>query len=401
MFLEELLNDNLWNEYLEDRLSKDFLSKKEKDEIQDFVQNQKYREIVTRLSHHQYSFSIPEKHMISKKHSSKKRVVYTYTYEEMNLLKYISFLLYEYDFLFSKNLYSFRKIIGVRDAVKSIVYTKNLSNMFGYKVDISNYFNSIDKNILLKNLRKDIKDEDLYQVFVDIIDNPYVLQDGDRIEEKKGVIAGNPISAFLANYYLREMDEYFWNEKVFYIRYADDILIFAKTLEEREKYQKKIYGFLENYQLTVNFRKEHYYDKGEAFEFLGFSFHGGLVDLSDNTVYKIKGKIRRSARGIRRWMIKNNAKEEVAIKAMIRKYNKKFFGNDNSELSWKYWYFPTINTSSRLKEIDQYFQQEIRYMVTGKHNKRNFRKVPYQTLKDCHYRSLVHEYYQLMFHMEN
>ena len=43
--------------------------------------------------------------------------------------------------------------------------------MYGYKVDISNYFNSIDKTILLDNLKKDIDDivrnyrvmlEDLY-----------------------------------------------------------------------------------------------------------------------------------------------------------------------------------------------------------------------------------------------
>lgn len=401
MFLEELKDDNLWNTYLEDRLSKEFISKKEKEEIQDFVSNHKYKEIVEQICNHQYSFSIPSKHSISKKHSSKKRIVYTYTYEEMNLLKYISFLLYEYDYLFTKNLYSFRKVIGVRDAVKSIIYTKNIRNMYGYKVDISNYFNSIDKSILLKNLKKDIKDKDLYSFIEDIIDNPYVLYEDKKIEEKKGVIAGNPISAFLANYYLRELDEYFWNENVFYIRYADDIIIFTKSKKDRDKYQKKLYEYLEKYHLSINKKKEHFYEPGEVFEFLGFSFDGGLVDLSENTIYKIKGKIKRSARGIRRWMLKHDAKEEIAIKAMNRKYNKKFYGNENSELSWKYWYFPTINMSKSLKLIDQYYQEEIRYMVTGKHNKRNFKKVPYQTLKNCHYKSLVHEYYLLMFNVEN
>ena len=100
-------------------------------------------------------------------------------------------------------------------------------------------------------------------------------------------------------------------------------------------------------------------------------------------------------------MIKNNAKEDVAIKAMNRKYNKKFFGNDNSELSWKYWYFPTINTSKSLKEIDKYYQEEIRYMITGKHNKRNFKKVPYSLIKDCNYKPLVNEYYKLVLNMKN
>ena len=79
---------------------------------------------------------------------------------------------------------------------------------------------------------------------------------------------------------------------------------------------------------------------------------------------------------------------------MNRKYNRKFFGKqDKTELSWKYWFFPTINTSKSLKIIDNYMQQEQRYIATGKHNKMNFKKVPYLVLKECGYRALVNEYY--------
>ena len=393
MFLDKLKDDELWFSYYQSKIEQDFISDKEKKELEDFVLNKKYQSIVNLLYHHKYHFSIPQKHYINKNHGSKKRIVYTYTKEEMQVLKFIAYLLYEYDYLFSKNLYSFRKVIGVRDAVKSITYTKNIQNMVGYKVDIKNYFNSISKDILLKNLQKDILDQDLYSIISDVIGNDYVFFQDSIIKEQKGVIAGNPISAFLANYYLREIDEYFWKEKVFYIRYADDILIFSNSEEEREKYRKKLYSFLQKYHLDINPKKEHYYEKGEKFEFLGFSFSGKEVDISHNTLYKIKGKIRRSMRGYRRWMLKNGVDSFVTIKAINRKYQKKFFGNDNSELSWRYWYFPTITTSKSLKLIDQYFQEEVRYMITGKHNKKNYQLVPYSVLKDCHYRSLVHEFY--------
>ena len=395
MFIDKLIDDNLWNTYLESKLEKDFISNKEKEEIKEFVSNKKYIDITKKIYKHNYKFSIPNKHMINKNHGSKKRVVYTYTNEEMHILKYIAYLLYEYDYLFNKNLYSFRQVIGVRDTVNSITHTKNIKNMYGYKVDIKNYFNSINKDILLNNLKDDIKDKDLYNLIEDIIDNEYVIYEESTIKEKKGVIAGNPISAFLANYYLREIDNYFWNEKVFYIRYADDIIIFTNTKEERDKYRKNLMDFLSKYKLEVNPKKEHFYDKGEVFEFLGFSFNGKEVDLSDNTIYKIKGKIKRSSRGIRRWMLKKDADYKIAIKAMNRKYNKKFFGNDNSELSWKYWYFPTITTTKSLKLIDNYYQDEIRYIVTGKHNKKNYKKVPYNLLKECNYVPLVNEYYKL------
>ena len=47
-------------------------------------------------------------------------------------------------------------------------------------------------------------------------------------------------------------------------------------------------------------------------------------------------------------------------------------------------------------------QEQQRYIVTGKHNKRNYELVPYQTLKECNYKSLVNEYYnQLLLNVEN
>ena len=84
---------------------------------------------------------------------------------------------------------------------------------------------------------------------------------------------------------------------------------------------------------------------------------------------------------------------------MIRKFNTKFYSCKNSELSWKYWYFPVINTSETLKIVDEYLQQYIRYIYTGKHNKKNYKLVPYSKLKRLGYKSLVHEYY-LFLNME-
>ena len=94
-------------------------------------------------------------------------------------------------------------------------------------------------------MKNDIKDQDLYNLFYQLLSNEYVLFNNELIKEDKGVIAGSPLSAFLANYYLKEIDEYFWNQKVFYVRYADDIIIFANTEEEILKYKETLYNYLE------------------------------------------------------------------------------------------------------------------------------------------------------------
>ena len=399
IMLEKLLNHSLWEDYLKINLDNEYLSKKEKKKLQDFISNKKYLEIASRIISNDYTFSIPKKHIISKISTSKKRIVYTYNEIEMMMFKYITFLLYDYDYLFTPNLYSFRRNTGVKNAIYRLKKDYNLRNMYGYKVDISNYFNSIDPVILLSKL-KDNVDNDLYDLFKLLLLDKRVCFKNEIIEENKGVMAGVPISSFLANFYIKDIDKYFYDNKIKYYRYADDIIMFASSRDELDKNINILYSFFSEYNLNINHDKEYFFSPNERIEFLGFSFDNGVCDLSQNIVNKIKGKIRRSARGYRRYMFKKGLDEKTIIKALIRKYNAKFFGRNNNELSWKYWYFPLINTARSLQIIDNYFQEYLRYIATGRHNKRNYSIVPYQALKELGYRSLVHEYY-LFLNMEN
>ena len=403
MFFEDLVSISKWNEFLDYKLSKDFVSKSEKNSLFDFITNKHYLPICQKIVSGNYEFSIPKKHLISKGHSGKKRVVYTFSDYEMIILKYISYLLYDYDSLFSPNLYSYRKSSGVKEAIRNISTIKNLNNMYGYKVDIKNYFNSINSKILLDNLKDDISDVDLYNLIHHLLSNDNAIYNDEIIIEKKGAMAGVPISAFLANYYIKEIDEYFWNKKLVYLRYADDIIIFCNTKDELIENQQILLKLIKKYNLDINVDKEYFFEPQDEWEFLGFSFCGKKIDISKNSLRKIKAKIRRSARGIRRWMIKKDADYKVALKAMNRKYNRKFYGKQNKEeLSWKYWFLPTINTSKRLKIVDNYMQENLRYIATGKHNKRNYNVAPYELLKECNYKPLVSEYYKMLsLNMEN
>jgi len=399
MFNKYIDNDKVWLEFLNSRLETNYDTLEEKKILKEFIENKKYKEITTKLKNNNYTFSIPRKKEINKNHTNKKRVVYSYKFNEMIILKYIAYNLYKYDYLFENNLYSFRKRKSVKQAIDKLSKTRNLKNMYGYKVDIKNYFNSVDISILINNLKRDIKDQDLLNLIISILTNKKVSINNTIIEEDKGIMAGIPLSAFLANYFIKDIDKYFNDNKILYFRYSDDIIIFANTKEEREKFSNKLKELLLSYNLKINPDKENYYEPHDTWEFLGFSYKDNKIDLSDNSLHKIKGKIRRSARSIRRWMLRKEVDETKAIKVMIRKFNIKFYCSRNAELSWKYWYFPVINTSETLKIVDEYLQQYIRYIYTGKHNKRNYKLVPYSKLKRLGYKSLVHEYY-LFLNME-
>ena len=399
MFKDYIDNDEVWLEFLQSRLDTNYDTLEEKKVLKEFIENKKYKEITTKLKNNNYTFSIPRKKEINKNHTNKKRVVYSYKFNEMIVLKYIAYNLYKYDYLFEDNLYSFRKNKSVKQAIEKLSKTRNLKNMYGYKVDIKNYFNSVDISILINNIKKDIKDQDLLNIIVSILTNKKVTIGNNVIEEDKGIMAGIPLSAFLANYFIKDIDKYFKEKKVLYLRYSDDIILFANTKEDVVEYSKVLKELLLSYNLTVNPEKENYYEPHDTWEFLGFSYKDNKIDLSDNSLHKIKGKIRRSARSIRRWMLRKDVEETKAIKVMIRKFNIKFYCSRNAELSWKYWYFPVINTSETLKIVDEYLQQYLRYIHTGKHNKMNYKIVPYSKLKRLGYKSLVHEYY-LFINME-
>jgi retron-type reverse transcriptase len=392
--LDELLKRERWEEFLERRREKSHLPNRVIKEFEDFISTGEFLRISQEVADGTYKFSMPRKRQINKTKVGKKRDVYTYAKDETIVLKMISYLMHSYDHLFAPNLYSFRSSQGVKKALHDLMRVKGLDRMYGYKADIRNYFNSVNVGILLNRLKEDIGDDGrLYGLFHRILSNPYVTFRDEVIEEQKGIMAGVPLSAFLANYYLRDMDRHFFDNGITYMRYADDIIVFSYDREELNAHRAKISSFLDENGLSVNTSKEYFYEPGETFEYLGFYSGKGVIDLSENTVRKIKGKIKRASRSIRRWGADRGASGDAMLKTMIRKFDVKFYGKEENELSWKYWFFPTINTDAGLKEVDAYMQERLRYLVTGRYNKKNYEEVPYERLKECGYRSLVHEFY--------
>lgn len=157
--IADLINHDLWLEYLDHKLQKSHLSKSDEKKLIEYVNNKEYLNIAKAIMNGTYTFSIPKKSVINKSGSHKKRVVYTFNEEENTILKFILFLLYRYDNKFTPNLYSFRKDHTVKMAISHIINTPNIDSMYAYKVDISNYFNSINVAILLSQL-KDVLSND-------------------------------------------------------------------------------------------------------------------------------------------------------------------------------------------------------------------------------------------------
>ena len=118
----------------------------------------------------------------------------------------------------------------------------------------------------------------------------------------------------------------------------------------------------------------------------------------------MKQKIKRKSEALRRWQRKKGLPVEKAAIGFINTINNKLYGRNNSnvksddfsDFTWSRWFFPNITTTKGLKIIDDYMQEYIRYTITGRHYKGNYR-IKYATLKKLGYRNLVNEYYKSKF----
>ena len=395
--IDKLQDPAVWESFFCHKIESGNMDKEEEKDLEAFIVAEKYIPIVERIRRREL-FDIPVKLLISKQHSSKKRVVYCLSREENYVMKLLTYLIIrKYDHLFAKNLYSFRANQGVKRAMHFLRGCRDLDSKYVYKVDVHDYFNSVDTSLLMPMLEDALQDDrELFIFLRDILeDDKVLLSDGTPVHESKGIMAGVPISSFLANLYLSQMDWDFYNSGMMYARYSDDIIVFCDSEQERDEVARRINDYLAKMHLEVNPKKVALANPHEKWEFLGISYHEGVFDISQVSETKLKKKMWRKSRALLRWKDRKGFANERAARAFIKAFNSKLYDNpSDSELTWTRWFFPIINTAKSLQDIDHYMLDCIRHINSESRTKKRF-ALQYSDIKAMGYRSLVHEYYKV------
>ncbi|MBO7677388.1 MAG: hypothetical protein J6S49_07740 [Erysipelotrichaceae bacterium] len=386
--LKQLSSPSMWEEFYQYKIDRRQLSKSETTQLALFIEEKRYLDICKDLH-----FSYPEKRLISKIDSRKKRTVYTYSKDETWVLKLLAYLLYDYDHKLSDNCYSFRRNINASHAFEKIKKIKDINDKYVLKLDIHDYFNSIDVDQLLVILKSVIEEDDLYEFLKYLLKQDKCYFNGELIEEKRGAMAGVPLASFFANFYLIDLNRLYEANNIPFFRYSDDMIIFFDSKEQLDENFRFIESFLKDKNLQLNMDKYQVSEPGSPFDFLGFSYFNKQIDLSDVTIKKMKAKIRRKAKKIYTNRKKKGLSYNKAAKAMINSFDHKFydFKGDN-DFTWIRFYFPLINCTEGLHEIDKHMVMYLRYLYNGRHNKANYR-ITYEQLKKLGYTPLVAEYY--------
>ena len=108
------------------------------------------------------------------------------------------------------------------------------------KCDVRKFFVSIDQDVLLRILEKHILDQDILNLLSEIIGSFHT-------EESKGLPPGNLTSQLLVNVYMNEFDQFMKHQvkAKYYIRHADDFVIFSDNKEQLKTVLLQISAFLE------------------------------------------------------------------------------------------------------------------------------------------------------------
>jgi retron-type reverse transcriptase len=226
---------------------------------------------------------------IPKKNNPEKlREIFIYNLKERLKAQAISqVLLPEFEKHFSDRLFSYRPGKPPYLAAKNFGrrYRRSFSSDQALIVDLANYSDLIDKQILLAQLKEIFSDADVLDVLRLFIFNP-VYRDGIIQKPTKGLVQGVPLIALFANLYLTDLDFKYQSLVPFYIRVGDDIALLDKRPEKLEKLKRDLMADLQAKKLVVNERKLYLGPASANFSFLGYNFHDGLISLEKSFVRK-------------------------------------------------------------------------------------------------------------------
>ncbi len=200
--------------------------------------------------------------------------------------------------LFSDNSFGYRPGRSAKDAIQRIKEYAEQGYTRAVVLDLSKYFDTLNHTILLNLLRQQVKDERVIQMVKRYLKSG-VMENGVVMPTEEGSPQGGNLSPLLANIYLNEFDWEFSRRGVPCIRYADDIVLLAKSERASERLLGTSTKYLEEtLKLKVNREKSRTVSVFAIrnFKFLGFCFgkngRGVYIRVHQKSWRKAKGKLR-------------------------------------------------------------------------------------------------------------
>ena len=291
-----------------------------------------------------------------------------------------------------RSCHSFLPGRGPRTAFAALGAIPRIDERACVRMDVRDYFNSIDVERLLASLPPSIVDEPrLVELLAAYLRDDRVVRAGELVSvAQKGVMAGTPLGPLLGNLALADLDAAAEAEGLGWARYSDDLLALCDPSSAADV-DAWLRAELAARGLEPNESKSGVSQPGEPWDFLGFRHSAGRVDLAPHTLRKLQARCDRLARRVDKARRHGELPPALAAKRFVRRLQRKLYGidADRAAFSWAAWYFPVLTTDAGLAHADAIVQDRVRFAATGLRTRRAHKRLPYAVLRDAGYVPLV------------
>lgn len=184
---------------------------------------------------------------------------------------------------FEDFVFGYRKDVGIVEAVSRCLDYANDGFRYIVKIDLEDFFDSINHELLINQLCHTIDDEKVIDIIKCYLKLKVKITDENRVFKLiKGIAQGSSISPLLSNIYLMPFDVFCKKQKLRVIRYADDISILIENRGQFMEILESVINFLsDNLELSINLHKTQIADIADCV-LLGYRFNctGGKYNAS-------------------------------------------------------------------------------------------------------------------------
>ena len=253
-----------------------------------------------------------------------------------------------YDSKFSETSHGFRPKRSTHDALKKCKEYSNEGYIYVVDMDLEKFFDTVSQSKMIEILSRTIKDGRVISLIHKYLRAGAVV-DNKFEETTEGLAQGGNLSPLCSNIMLNELDKELEKRGIRFVRYADDMLLFAKTKRSAKRIMEHIFPFIEGkLKLRVNRDKTSVAYIGHI-KFLGYGFYpgrGGIkLRVHSKSIAKMKDKIREITS-------RSNGISYEVLKLKLKQYI----------IGWVN-YFKLADRKSLLNRIDEWLRRRLRMFI--------------------------------------
>lgn len=249
---------------------------------------------------------------------------------------------------FSETSYGFRPKRSAQDAIKKSCEYANEGYTYVVDMDLEKFFDVVNQSKMIEIISRTVKDGRVVSIINKYLKAGVVVN--KRFEETDiGLAQGGNISPLCSNIMLNELDKELEKRGIRFVRYADDMLLFAKCKRSAERILTHIVPYIENkLKLKVNKEKTSVAYIGKI-KFLGYGFYPSKIGIKARVHSKSIAKMRNRIREI---TARNNALGYENLKKELKQYVTGWIN-----------YFKLADMKNMLTNTDQWLRRRIRLYI--------------------------------------